>query len=546
MISNMFRNIQFFNLSCNSKKPAYFVVKLQNDPDNPSIITKSMGSYNKLVGFFDPETHLYVTSNKRGKRNVKSLGSGVEGKLRSAALRYAGERIREKLETLKAFRDQDEAKYNETYKDYDLIGNQLMEYLSDGYGFFASLTKQIHTIAPCDPVTANEYILYEDDDIFDVESEHLITSTVKLPYNHPQKDSLGVRQKRRVDKFLNVFFDKENKQIFSWFMGAVFLNKRIYDENIGKYLLISSSEGGVGKSTLMTILIEGLLGDEYASITSNFDQYFDDTNRFGANDIPRERLVVYSEANFQGKRSKLKNHDFDGLDDSQIKTLATEGLLHTEAKFQDAYLSRFNNMHIILTNFPPVISKARTDLSRRFISCLIRPTKMATTKAEKLGNETTDELIKYVHDDGQAFINYFAHEYLSDPYRFKNEDYNRNDVDKTLESLVNEMNTDESQTNTKLSKVDGLILIALLCDKHKIDYHDYIQHCVDVKNKQAQDTDIHWKTDDSQLMIYINSSKRAFMKYQGLLQIRDQLMELHNPIKKFGQNVIPLEITRSY
>src|SRR5699024_9226398 len=142
----------------------------------------------------------------------------------------------------------------------------LMDYLSDGYGFFTSLTTQIHKIAPCDPVTANEYILYEDDDIFDVESEHLITSTVKLPYNHPQKDSLGVRQKRRVDKFLNVFFDKENKQIFSWFMGAVFLNKRIYDENIGKYLLISSSEGGVGKSTLMTILIEGLLGDEYASI----------------------------------------------------------------------------------------------------------------------------------------------------------------------------------------------------------------------------------------------------------------------------------------
>lgn len=546
MISNMFRNIQFFNLSCNSKKPAYFVVKLQNDPDNPSIITKSMGSYNKLVGFFDPKTHLYVTSNKRGKRNVKSLGSGVEGKLRSAALKYAGERIREKLETLKAFKDQDEAKYNETYKDYDLIGNQLMDYLSDGYGFFTSLTTQIHKIAPCDPVTANEYILYEDDDIFDVESEHLITSTVKLPYSHPQKDSLGVRQKRRVDKFLNVFFDKENKQIFSWFMGAVFLNKRIYDENIGKYLLISSSEGGVGKSTLMTILIEGLLGDEYASITSNFDQYFDDNNRFGANDIPRERLVVYSEANFQGKRSKLKNHDFDGLDDSQIKTLATEGLLHTEAKFQDAYLSRFNNMHIILTNFPPVISKSRTDLSRRFISCLIRPTKMATTKAEKLGNKTTDELIKYVHDDGQAFINYFAHEYLSDPYRFKNEDYNRNDVDKTLESLVNEMNTDESQTKTKLSRVDGLILIALLCDKHKIDYHDYIQHCVDVKNKQTQDTDIHWKTDDSQLMIYINSSKRAFMKYQGLLQIRDQLMELHKPIKKFGQNVIPLTITRNY
>lgn len=546
MISNMFKNIQFFNLSCNSKKPAYFVVKLQNDPDNPSIITKSMGSYNKLVGFFDSKTHLYVTSNKRGKRNVKSLGSGVEGKLRSAALKYAGERIREKLETLKAFRDQDEAKYNETYKDYDLIGNQLMDYLSDGYGFFTSLTTQIHKIAPCDPVTANEYILYEDDDIFDVESEHLITSTVKLPYSHPQKDSLGVRQKRRVDKFLNVFFDKENKQIFSWFMGAVFLNKRIYDENIGKYLLISSSEGGVGKSTLMTILIEGLLGDEYASITSNFDQYFDDNNRFGANDIPRERLVVYSEANFQGKRSKLKNHDFDGLDDSQIKTLATEGLLHTEAKFQDAYLSRFNNMHIILTNFPPVISKARTDLSRRFISCLIRPTKMATTKAEKLGNKTTDELIKYVHDDGQAFINYFAHEYLSDPYRFKNEDYNRNDVDKTLESLVNEMNTDESQTKTKLSRADGLILIALLCDKHKIDYHDYIQHCVDVKNKQAKDDDIHWKLNNSQLMVYINSSKRAFMKHPGLLQIRDQLMELHKPLKKFGQNVIPLEITRSY
>src|SRR5699024_1629994 len=144
----------------------------------------------------DPKTHLYVASNKRGKRNVKSLGSGVEGKLRSAALKYAGERIREKLEELKAFRDQDEAKYNETYKDYDLIGNQLMDYLSDGYGFFTSLTTQIHKIAPCDPVTANEYILYEDDDIFDVESEHLITSTVKLPYNHPQKDSLGVRQKR--------------------------------------------------------------------------------------------------------------------------------------------------------------------------------------------------------------------------------------------------------------------------------------------------------------------------------------------------------------
>ena len=54
------------------------------------------------------------------------------------------------------------------------------------------------------------------------------------------------------------------------------------------------------------------------TVTSDFDQYFANSNRFGSNSIPHTRLVVYSESAFQGPLAKNQNHYFEGFNDSQI------------------------------------------------------------------------------------------------------------------------------------------------------------------------------------------------------------------------------------
>ena len=534
------RDVKFVNLSAKAKAPAKVIVNLWNDPDHPSIITQSSGRYNKLIGFFNNEKHIYVTNNRMGH------SIGVENKLRSYVLKYARKAINDKLQELSRLYKEKKSAYQATYKDLDILGQELYDFLDDGYALFKQLNQQISLISPSTVPEANEKLLYMDDDE-DTASD--LIATCKIPFKNPKNRDLSVRKRRLVDKFLNVFFNSENKKIFAWYMGAVVLNLPISDRHITKYLVISSRNGGVGKSTLMTVLTKGLLGDEYTTVTSDFDQYFANSNRFGSNSIPHTRLVVYSESAFQGPLAKNQNHDFEGLNDSQIKALATEGVINVEAKFQDSHIAQFNNLHVILTNFPPNIPNDRTDLSRRFLPCLMRPTSMAIDKSAKLDHLSTSELIKYVHDNGQAFFDYFANTYKEDPNAFINFDYSKYDVDEesALELETEIQNVDKSKAKRK--KLDGLVLIGVLCNENNIPYASFIRECLNQRNRKTTGSNdfIRWrKTEDNEIIMYLDASKKQFMKHPGLLNIRKSLIELHKPIKKFGQNVIPLPITNTY
>ena len=535
----IFANATFLNIEAKSRGKIGVHVELWNDPKYVSIITKRSGNSNVLVGFYDHKKGLYITDRDNDPNDVK-----VGNKLRQYALEYARKYVEKKLKQLSAFQKQSPEQYKKKYKSYDVIENGLVNYLSSRWDFYKDLNSQIKLIEPTTEPIVNEYFRYKDDDI---DSNDNVTYV--LPFKNPEKRNVTVRGKRYVDHFLNVFFDDANKKIFSWYMGALVLNKTISTSAIGKYLVISSKEGGVGKSTLMNLLIKGLFTDEYSTTTSDFDQYFILGNRFGANSIPHTRLVVYSEASFQGPLVKESSHDFTGLNDSQIKALATEGVINSEAKFENAKLTKFNNLHVILTNFPPDIDYSRSDLSRRILPCSMRPTKMATEKSESLKHATNDHLIRDIQENGQAFFDYFATVYRNNVDLFKDFDYSSvefmneqsNDFDKQVS--VSRM------TKEKLQQNDGLVTIGYLCNKHKIDYHNFIRSLIKIKHDNELNTgksDVKWREEDGIEYLYINISKRFWLNWSTMFNIRDDLRDIYPPVKKFGQQVFKLPIKNKY
>lgn len=527
MFSPLFIGTTFSNLLKEQKKSATVTVNLNFNPVDTSIFVTNSGRGNQLLGFYNPETGIYERSDELEK-------VGVLNKFRLQALKYAQKAVQDKLSYLKSIQTEKLDAYQNMYKPISQIQKELAVYLDTGFAFYKQLDTQLKTIAPVPEPTPNELLVYRDDDL--LTSSKQVVTTHALPFSNPKRQHTS--DFTFVEKFLNVFFDSDNEAVFSWYMGAVFLNLPINDDHISRYLVISSRNGGVGKSTLLDILGKALLGESFVT-ASDFDSYFAGDNRFGTSSLPHERLCVYSEADFQGAKVVDGDHDFTGLNTPQIKALATQGLLNAEAKYEATKISRFQNLHIILTNFPPNIPDGRTDLARRFLSCLLRPTSMASQKAQKLGNKSTAELIAIVKAHGQEFIDYFASSYLANPDKFKDELYRRQDVTDDELQITNQEKLVHQQKQAADKDLDGLVLLASLCKRSGITYQKLISN---IKSAKVTATaDIRW--DESN--IYLNSSKTFFRKYSGLSAIRDELLALYPPYKKFGKNMVCLPIKRS-
>ena len=567
IIPPLVSNVAFKNLGSKSKYPAKLDLRLANNMHGFVYFMRSSGNSKRLDGFRDPDTGLFVTTKnlkEHASINSRLSSNGYEDHATSAIhvlvtrlQKYAHKAISNELKALRAQMSQNPEAFLESYKDIGDIESELYDYVENPRRFMADIYAQLRNLPSLDLPKLNEFICYADDSIVKA------PTTSILPFKNPENQELTQDQKDLVDHFLSVFFDDENLSIFSWMMGAIFLNKSIHDENISRFFLLYSRNGGVGKSTLVKLITDGLLCFDYAAETTEFDRYFLLGDRFSSSSLAHSRLVVYDEAVFNGPLDKENMHNFHGLNEDAIKSFATNGHLAVEEKFQPLTMDVFNNIHLILTNFLPVIPENRYDLGRRFLDCRMKPTAMQD-KARELNNMTVAQMVEYVRKNGQAFINYFADTYKQDPYRFSKYAY-RHDASETESQDAEDANAQKTEKQLQeIQKLNAFDALKELGTQTNCDVSSLLTDIVNAKpdgaylekahqtqsviayTNKKQYPDIHFvfDYDHKQATVYLNSSKYFWMKQSNGLALRELMLKYFTKVQRFSQRVFELPLMK--
>lgn len=565
IIPPLVSNVAFKNLGAKSKYPAKLDLRLANNMHGFVYFMRSSGNSKKLEGFRDPDTSLFVTTKnlkEHASINSRLSSNGYEDHATSAIhvlvtrlQKYAHKAISDEVKALRAQMSQNPEAFLESYKDIGDIESELYDYVENPRRFMADIYAQLRNLPSLDLPKLNEFICYADDSIVKA------PTTSILPFKNPENQELTQDQKDLVDHFLSVFFDDENLSIFSWMMGAIFCNKSIHDENISRFFLLYSRNGGVGKSTLVKLITDGLLCFDYAAETTEFDRYFLLGDRFSSSSLAHSRLVVYDEAVFNGPLDKENMHNFHGLNEDAIKSFATNGHLAVEEKFQPLDMDIFYNIHLILTNFLPVIPANRYDLGRRFLDCRMKPTAMQD-KAKQLNNMNVQQMVEYVKKNGQAFINYFADTYKQDPYRFSKYAY-RYDASETESQDAEDANAKKTEKQLQeIHKLNAFDALKELGDQANCDVSSLLTDIVNAKpdgaylekahqtqsviayTNKKQYPNIHFvfDYDHKQATVYLNSSKSFWMKQSNGLALRELMLKYFTKVQRFSQRVFELQL----
>lgn len=570
ILPNLIKKVTYLNLGKKSAKPASFSFRLSSRSDLPLFYTSSSGTSKKLEGYQDPETGLFITNDSLHDRAESdaiiafknnsitySITSAI-GSLHQKLQKEMEVQIRNKIDSLEMAKKHDIDAYNKTYKPLDVIAAQLYDNLDNNRKFMAELYAEIRSLPDLELPQLNNKLLYIDDDW------KTAKSTARVPFKNPVKQELTQAQKDLVDSFLSAFFDDKNRKIFSWMMGTVVMNEPIYVENISRFFLLYSKIGGVGKSTIMRVIANGLFGSDYVSTTPEFDTYFLAGDRFRSSNLSRKRVVIYDEATFNGPLDTQRNHDFHGLNEDVIKAFATSGDLNIEEKFKQMKTTTFKNIHFILTNFLPVVPENRPDLGRRFLPCMLKPTKMQD-KAKQLGGMNVQQMTEYVHENGQAFINYFADAYNADPYKFDTYNYSHVNTAKQEQTAVDQEAKLKqarklvSQQKDKLQKLDAFDLLNKLSNDLTININDLLADCANalpaetkvkrstkrnVKYTDKKYPNIHYiiNKQENSAFLCIQTNKQTFTQYANGRSIHESLSLLYPKVKKFAQKVFMLPI----
>lgn len=564
ILPRLIQKVTFLNLSTKAKQPAAFSIRLSANATVPLYYTASSGNSKRLIGFRDPDTGLYITDKSLHDENIakttRAFANGTThhgetsaiGRLYRYIIKELKTQIDLKLNELNARQKSNPANYDEIFKPLDLIRGELYDALTDVHGVMTNIYSQVRTIPDLDIPILNSRILYADDDI------NHIDATKRLQFKNPVNQKLTPEQKDLVEDFLSVFFDDENLAVFSWMMGIVFLNKPIYASNISRFFLLYSRNGGVGKSTIMQLMTDGLLTSDYSTLVPEFDAYFVNGDKFGSSTLPRKRLVIYDEAVFNGPLDKENMHNFHGLNETSIKSFATTGNLNIEEKFKQQQIDKFYNIHFILTNFLPVIPENRRDLGRRFLDCQLKPTTMQE-KAKQLNDMTVMQMSDYVHKYGQAFINYFANEYSSDPKRYDNYSYSHTNTYDEEQDRLDAQKRKHDELIAKLRNLDCYSVLTHIGTDTNADYTSlirdirsavtpYLNHIHNNKktftatNSKFPNIHYEFNTDLQKSFVYLNISKNAFTSYKKGLAMRTELLNIYPRQKRFAQSTICLPL----
>lgn len=488
--------------------------------DSLIYVEKQNGS-NEVVGFQNPETGYFVTNIHQGGPSAKN----THNEFRKLAVEYAEDAVDRKIEELRQLHDEDKNKYASLYKPLPQIVSELSSYLDDRTDFYIDLDKQINVLHSNALPNVNEYVAFEGEDI--APNKYVTTS---VNYFDPQEQELTDDQRRVVDHLLDVFVSDENKQILSWYFGAMLCNLPVGNNNISRLLIVTSARGGSGKSTLMSGLVNALLGDQYSDIKSNFDDVFSRNNRFGASQINPVRFIMYNEAEFNDGSSEL--HDFTGLNVSDIKTLTTDGQYGYERKYAQKTTGSIHSFQAILTNHAPELANTSTAsaLSRRLIAVFVNSSSMAK-KGRILGLTSEHSIAEYIQQHVQAFANYFVDYYKHHETQWREVDYTYQDIDEAIsdatDALLSEATAKPGALKaTRYDSVIRTIAKEELYDETAID--NFLKY---LEAAAHDDKDNAVRLDDGN--IYIDSRKGFFADH-GVGALRDKINTIFRPEKKFS------------
>lgn len=523
----LFREVIFNNLLKSSKKPAEVSVRIYNTRDDLIYVTKD-GNRRVVCGYTSYETGLFIMDIKDVEASNTHHPYAM---FRDEAARFAQKAIDEKIKSLMEFRNANTEDFDLMYKPIPKIVEELDAYMTDRHLFHVDIQKQIDVMLSQPLPHVNEYLVYEDDKL---SRDRVVTQ--RVPYKNPKNQTLTNEQAELVDKFLDVFVDEYNKDVLSWYFGAILLNIPLQDARVSKILVVSSSNGGSGKSTLINALANGVVTTPYRVIDSGFDKHFKTNDKFNTSNLPTCRLGIYSEAYFNSDSREGIPHDFSGLDESELKSWITEGYVSNEKKFADRQISKLTGMQIILTNHPPQINEDRRDLKRRFLALVVKPSDMVKDKSKEL-NMTEKQLFDYVKENAQAFANYFVNSFKSEPNRYRSTLYSTNEVTEDINQSQMDYLKQKDVEKSELTKQGAIVLLTSLCKQYDIPYESFIEALMAERQKVTRD-DIRWTED----VLYISSKKTFFVGFK-IVQLRDALKDIvGDPVKKYGQRMFALPI----
>lgn len=530
--NKIFRKMRIVNTKASDKKPLAVDFAL-DQKSHGLLFTKRQNNRTEVCGFVDENTGMFIMDQDGDQGDTAHI------KFLRSACRKAADALNAEL--LRQGREDEETRIAAGYYPAEQATGMLEDYLYNPARFNADMGKQLSNFASRPMPNVNEYMVYSDDKAWNED----IYVTSKAPYKNPANRKLTDAERAKVDAFLDVFFDGYNKKAFSWYMGAGLLNVPIYDERVSRMAVMTSSHGGSGKSSLMAAIMNGVFTEAYCSVKPNFDRFFLKSNRFGTDSLAVRRLTVYSEANWGIERDGECEHNFDGLNVSEIKSMITDGFITKEPKFGDPMTVRSSGLHMALTNYLPCISKEDVAMRRRILPILMRPTSMID-KAEKLGLMGRNKLEKYVADNAEIFAAYFADAFMSDEYMFIRDEYDYNEEIEAATDSQNDLDEEQREGREALTavKAQGFVEFARKAQEQTgIDMSKLIEEAqFAVGGSPVEGTEDHMKVEKN--VFYIDGSKTFLMRYgKSAATIRKLLSDYYGPsTRKFHKRMfgIPL------
>ena len=527
-ISNIIRTIIISNLGTKDKQ-----LKFNIRPNLCPIDLEIGHIRNRAIvkSYRDIDTGLIVSDNLdvNGLPQTKS----VNDKFRNMIVQIVREEFERKLDALKLEYKKDPEAYSAKYKPLDIIAGQGYEQLDDKWDIFKQVDSWLRVMSSYASIAVNEQLAYDDTVIAD---EYV---TFKTPYANPMEYTLTQEDVDLVEHFLSAFLTPHSISVLSWYFGAAVCNVPIYDDTISKALIVCSTRGGCGKTTLIDALSQALFTKYGYDVKPDFDSMFTKDNRFARSGLKTTRLTYYNEADFNAKDPDGK-HDFSGLATTEIKSLLSDGRITRERKFEEANVGKLSGMHVILTNSIPEINDKRSDLLRRFIAISVKSSTMAE-KGRLLGLKQSQDLYSFVRDHVQAFASFFAQYYLQDKTRYTLANYSQKDLindDKTLakkELSTKKSNTEKFRKLMASDAIGGLRYIA----KHNDLNIDNLVNAINIVKQGGTVEGIRIVNDTLFL-----DSRRTFFDTYNISVMRDCLRNDFEPIKKFCQRMFKLGLVK--
>lgn len=525
----LFLGVEYRNIKKDAKKAPSLSVRVDLSRDDLIYVANKKGRM-EVTGFLDPDTGLFVAEPDG------TDGPSTYNRFRLKAVAYARDELSVFLSGLGNLSEEDYAKRG--YLPLPVLTSQLTQCLVDRQEFYADLQKQVNLIVSRRLPKVNEYLVFEDDTEWDV------PVTEKLPYGNPVGYEPAEGELKEVDRFLDAFFDAYNKKAFSWYMGAALSNVPIYDDRVSKLAVLSSTYGGSGKSTLAGAMADALFTPAYRDVRDDFDALFASNNRFGTSSLGTKRLTVYSEASWNADPLS-EDHNFAGLNVSAIKSLVTEGYVSSEMKYGDRNMERLSGFHLVLTNYPPVVSKDNEAMNRRMLPLMVKPTSMGT-KARELGLWGRQKLDAFVREHAAAFAARFVQVFQSDEYLFFEDDYDYSGYVESIRDAGDELEEKERDDRKKLDvlKADGFLKFLSGLEKARgmnlTVLKDDVQAVLSGGGSAALTE--HVKRMDGAL--YLDASKAFLLRYgnQAALLRRELCGYYGDPVKKCHRRMFVIPV----